>query len=75
MENQEILILKKIKSRRENPIQKIDKNKKGRGQAKVKINSTILTREKIEKLKEYKKYQMLNKKFNVLVLFFYRKLS
>ena len=46
MENQEILILKKIKSRRENPIQKIDKNKKGRGQAKVKINSTILTREK-----------------------------
>ena len=44
MENQEILILKKIKNRKENPTQKIDKNKKERRQAKgriVKINSTI----------------------------------
>ena len=44
MENQEILILKKIKNRKENPTQKIDKNKKEGRQAKgrfVKINSTI----------------------------------
>jgi len=43
MENQEILILKKIKNQKENPTQKIDKNKKERRQAKgriVKINST-----------------------------------
>ena len=44
MENQEVLILEKIKNRKENPTQKIDKNKKERRQAKgriVKINSTI----------------------------------
>ena len=38
MENQEILILKKIKSRKENPTQKIDKNKKERRQAKVALS-------------------------------------
>ena len=44
MENQEILILKKIKNRKENPTQKNDKNKKGKEASKsriVKINSTI----------------------------------
>ena len=44
MENQEILILKKIKNRRKNPIQKIDKKQKGKEASKsciVKINSTI----------------------------------
>ena len=35
MENQEILILKKIKNQKENPTQKIDKNKKERTQAKL----------------------------------------
>ena len=34
MENQEILILKKIKNRKENPTQKIYKNKKERRQVK-----------------------------------------
>ena len=34
MKNQEILILKKIKNRKENPIQKIKKNKKERRQVK-----------------------------------------
>ena len=34
MENQEILILKKIKNRKENPTQKIDKNKKEGRKAK-----------------------------------------
>ena len=43
MENQEILILRKIKNRKENPTQKIDKNKKKGGKQNriVKINSTI----------------------------------
>jgi len=43
MENQEILILKKIKNRKENSTQKIDKNKKKGGKQNriVKINSTI----------------------------------
>ena len=43
MENQEILILKKIKNRKENPTQKIDKNKMkgGKQNCIVKINSTI----------------------------------
>ncbi len=43
MENQEILILKKIKNQKENPTQKIHK-KKGKEASKrriVKINSTI----------------------------------
>ena len=35
MENQEVLILEKIKNRKENPTQKIDKNKKERRQAKL----------------------------------------
>ena len=34
MENQEILILKKIKNRKENPTQKIDKNKRKGGKQK-----------------------------------------
>ena len=34
MENQEILILKKIKNQKENPTQKIDKNKKEGRQVK-----------------------------------------
>ena len=43
MENQEVLILEKIKNRKENPTQKIDKNKKERRQAKIALskNSTI----------------------------------
>ena len=38
MENQEILILKKIKNRKENPTQKIDKNKKEGRQVKVALS-------------------------------------
>ena len=34
MENQEVLILKKIKNQKENPTQKIHKNKKERRQVK-----------------------------------------
>jgi hypothetical protein len=34
MENQEILILKKIKNQKENPTQKIDKNKRKGGKRK-----------------------------------------
>ena len=34
MENQEILILKKIKNQKENPTQKIDKNKRKGGKQK-----------------------------------------
>ena len=38
MENQEILILKKIKNQKENPTQKNDKNKKEGRQAKVALS-------------------------------------
>ena len=38
MENQEVLILEKIKNRKENPTQKIDKNKKESRQAKIALS-------------------------------------
>ena len=44
MENQEILILKKIKNQKENPTQKNDKNKNGKEASKRSLcqkNSTI----------------------------------
>ena len=43
MENQEVLILEKIKNRKENPTQKIDENRRKGGKQNriVKINSTI----------------------------------
>ena len=41
MENQEILILRKIKNRKENPTQKIDKNKKEGRQVKVALSKWI----------------------------------
>ena len=38
MENQEVLILKKIKNLKENPIQKIDKTKRKGGKQKVALS-------------------------------------